>query len=481
MPTNLFLAAMIACGLLAAPVSLHGQAAVGSSSARIVPPPPTPYVLPAYKRVVMPNGMVVLLLEKHEVPMISFSGQFRSGSVADPAGKEGLAAITAQLLRKGTKAHEAGAISEELDFRGIEFRASASVDTTTVTTNFLKKDQAAALGLYREMLLEPSFPAAEVTKLLAQSQDGVRSSKDSAQAVIQTYYRHFLYGDTPYGRPVGGDESSLKAITRDDILAFYRTNYTPANFILAVAGDFDATAMQATLMQSFGAWSGKALAAIALPAVKPVAGRKLLLVDKPDATQTYFIMGNVGIDATNPDRGELNVVNELYGGRFTSLFNTELRIKSGFSYGASSSFATYRAAGPFVMSTYTRNATTGPAMDKTLEVVETAHKAGFTEAQLTSSKNSIAGSLPPSLQTAEQLAGVMSRNELYGITRDQFNANLAKAQKMSVAEEKRLLATYFPAADNLVIVVIGKASEIEPQMSKYTPNITRKKISDVGF
>jgi zinc protease len=458
----------------------HAQSAP-TNSPKVVPPPPTPFALPAYKRVVLPNGITLLLLEKHQVPLISVTGTFRSGSVADPAGKAGVASLTAQLLRKGTAQHDAAALSEEIDELGIQTSAMAGLDSSTVSTNFLAKDQDAALELFRQMLLQPSFPASEVTKLLAQSQDGVRATKDNPQAVIQNYHRHFLYGDTPYGRPVAGDETSLKSVTRDDILAFYKTNYTPGNFILAVAGDFDAAAMQARLTKIFGSWSGKAPAPIAIPALKPIAGRRLLLVDKPDATQSYFIMGNVGIDATNPDRGELNVVNTLFGGRFTSLFNTELRIKSGYSYGASSSFAELRAAGPFIMSTYTKNATTGPAMDKTLEVLHTGHTAGFTEAELTSAKNTIAGELPPRFETAAQLSASMARNELYGITRDQFNADLTNLQKTTVADEKRLLSTYFPAEDNLVIVVVGKASEIEPLMSKYSTNITRKKITDLGY
>jgi len=235
------------------------------------------------------------------------------------------------------------------------------------------------------------------------------------------------------------------------------------------------------LEESFGTWSGAAPAKPALTATAPVKGSRLLLVDKPDATQTYFIMGNVGIDATNPDRGSIQVVNTLYGGRFTSLFNTELRIKSGYSYGAFSRFTESRVPGPFVMSTFTRNATTGPAMDKTLEVINTAHAQGFTEAQLASAKNTIAGSLPPQMETSQALANTMARNELYGITRDQFNANLGALGKTTVADEKRVLEKYYPTAENLVIVVVGKAAEIEPLMGKYTKEITKKKIGDPGF
>ena len=458
-------------------LAAHPQAPAG----KVVPPAPKPFIMPAYTRVVLPNGLTVLLLEKHDFPIISVNLTLRSGSVADPAGKEGVAAQTGALLRRGTTTRTAEQIANDLDFIGMQFNGTTSLDATNISAEFLKKDEATAFPLIADIVLHPSFPEAEVTKVLARAQDQARAAKDNPQFALQLYFNKFLYGSNPYGRPTNGDEISAKAITRDDILAFYKSNYTPGNAILAIAGDFDSKSMRAILEQNFGAWTGKAPTQPAQPPLAAQKGRRLLLVDKPDATQTYFIMGNIGIDATNPDRGSIQVVNTLYGGRFTSLFNTELRIKSGYSYGARSGFTEDRIAGPFDMTTYTRNATTGPAMDKTLEVINTAHTEGFTAEQLTSAKNTIAGELPPQLETSQALANTMARNELYGITRDQFNANLAATQKTSVADEKHVLNTYFPTADNLVIVVVGKASEIEPLMSKYTTNITHKKITDPGY
>jgi zinc protease len=454
-------------------------------AAKVIAPPPSAFVLPPYTKTVLPNGLIILMLEKHEVPIISMNLTLRSGAVADPAGKEGLAVLTAGLLRRGTTNRTAEQIANELDFMGMTFGGAngngVTLDATTVSAEFLNKDEGAALPLAADILLHPSFPEDEVSKALARAQDSARSAKDNPQQVIRSYFFKFLYGSHPYGRPTAGDENSIGRITRDDILAFYKTNYTPGNAILAVAGDFDSNAMKAALEKNFGGWSGKAPAVLSLAPMQPVIGRRLLLIDKPDATQTYFYMGNVGVNATNPDRGEIDVVNELYGGRFTSLFNTELRIKSGYSYGASSSYSENRVAGPFVMATYTKNATTAQAMDKTLEVVNTAHAQGFTEVQLTSSKNSIAGSLPTRLETSAQLANLLASNELYGIAREQFNANLVSAQNTTVADEKRILNMYFPTAENLVIVVVGKASEIGPLMKKYTTNITEKKISDPGY
>ena len=192
------------------------------------------------------------------------------------------------------------------------------------------------------------------------------------------------------------------------------------------------------------------------------------------------MIGNVGISSTNADRGYINVVNTLFGGRFTSLFNTELRIKSGYSYGAFSYFSELRAPGPFVMSTFTKNATTEPAIDKSLEVLARLHQQGFTPDEIASSKTYINGTLPPRYETTPQLAHTLTMLEVYGITRDQFNQNLVQQQNTSAADARRVINTYFPSQD-YVMVLVGKASEIQKIAAKYAPNVATKKISDPGF
>jgi zinc protease len=442
--------------------------------------PAAVFELPQAKRVQLPNGLTVLLLEKRSLPMISIDLGLRSGSVADPAGKEGTASQAASLLRKGTASRNAAQVSSDLDFIGMEYSTQVGQDATHISADFLKKDADAALGLFADLLLHPTFPEDEVKKKLAQEVDSIRAAKDNPEEVIQLYFMKFLYGDHPYGRPRSGDEESLRHISRDDIAAFYRSHYAPGNAVLSVVGDFDSAAMQAKITEVFGEWKGKAAPASAVPAAKPVSGKRVLLVDKPDATQTYFVIGNIGISDTNADRGYIAVVNTLFGGRYTSLFNTELRIKSGYSYGAYSSFDEMRAPGPFVMSTFTKNATTEPAIDKSLEVLARLHLQEFTPEEIASAKAYISGSLPPQYETTPQLAEALTSLELDGISREQFNQNLIREQSTTEADAHRIIGTYFPNQD-FVIVLIGKAEEIQKIAAKYAASVTAKKISDPGF
>ena len=462
--------------LLALPlVLLLGTVAAAQSSAS-----GQLFELPEYKRLPLPNGLTLLLLEKHTLPMISIEIGLRSGSVADPAGKEGTAWLTASLLRKGTGARSSEQVSTDIDFIGMEYSTRVDQDSTHISADFLKKDLDTALALIGDVVLHPTFPDAEVKKKIAQEQDAIRSAKDDPQQVLPQYFMKFLYGDHPYGRPPEGDERSLVNISQGDIAGFYRKHYTPGNTVIAIAGDFDSAAMQAKVSEVFGAWKGKTPAAPGVPVLRPVTGKRVLLVDKPDATQTYFIIGNVGIADTNADRGYINVVNTLFGGRFTSLFNTELRIKSGYSYGAYSYFEQLRAPGPFVMASFTKNATTEPALDKSIEVLGRLHKEGFNAADLASAKTYINGSLPPRYETTPQLARVMTALELANITREQFNQNLVRQQNTATTDAHRMIETYFPNQD-YVLVMIGKASEIQKIAAKYGANVGMKKIGDPGF
>jgi zinc protease len=436
--------------------------------------------LPPYKKVKLKNGMTLLLVERHTVPLIGFHAIIKAGGVSDSIGKDGTASITANLLRKGTKSRSGDQFSQELDFIGGQFNAGASYDFTTLSAQFMKKDINKGLDLLTDVLMNPTFPQDEFAKLLKQRQDGLKASKDQAQAVIGTYFNAYLFNGHPYGRPNGGDETTLAAISRDDVLKFYQSYYTPGNMILAVAGDFSTPEMEKLVTQKFETWPARTSPAINIPQPAPFTGKKLLLIDKPDSTQTYFQIGNVGIARTNADRVYLNVVNTLFGGRFTSMLNSELRIKTGLTYGAGSRFDQRKVPGPFLISTYTKNATTVEAIDKALEVLKQVHEKGVTEEQLKSAKNYIQGQFPPDIETAGQLAGLIADLEFYGLDRNDIDGLYAKINAMTVADAQRVIKQYYPL-DNLVFVIIGKASEIGEQVKKYAPKEDTLKITDPGF
>jgi zinc protease len=436
--------------------------------------------MPPHEKYVLKNGLTVLLLEKHGVPMINLFAIVKTGSTVDPAGEEGLASITAGLLRKGTKARTAQQFAADLDFIGGEFEADAGADYSSVSAEFLTKDLAQGLELFSDALLHPTFPQAEVEKLLAQSIDGVRGAKDDPQQVLGAYYDGYLYGTHPYGRPSGGDEVSLQRIKRDAIVKLYETNYAPGNTLLAVAGEFNGAEMRKKLEDVFGGWPARTVAASPIAATAPVKGKRLLLVDKDDATQTYFALGNVGIARNDPDRVAIRVVNTIFGGRFTSELNEALRVESGYTYGASSFFDSRKAPGPFGIFSFTKNETTTPAIDLALRVLEKLHKEGVTDAQLKSAKSYIKGQFPPNIETSRQLAQIIASHEFYGLGDEEINQLEARVDAVTPEVAKQVIQKHFPA-ENLVFVLIGKSSAIGKAVEKYAEKRDARVISEPGF
>ena len=433
-----------------------------------------------HEKYVLKNGLTVLLLEKHGVPLINVYALVKTGAAADPAGEEGLASITAGLLRKGTKTRTAQQFAADLDYIGGTFEADAGADFTSVSEEFLTKDLDRGLGLLSDALLHPTFPKEEADKLLAQAVDNVRGAKDDPQQVLGSYYYGYLYGTHPYGRPAGGDEVSLGHIQRDSIAKFYESNYAPANTLLAVAGEFNSAEMRKKLDEIFGAWPARAAKEVAVPPAAPVKAKRLLLVDKGDATQTYFAFGNIGTARNDPDRVPIRVVNTIFGGRFTSELNEALRVESGYSYGASSFFDSRKAPGPFGIFSFTKNETTAPAIDKALEVLQKLHKDGVTPEQLKSAKSYIKGQFPPNIETSRQLAQIIATHEFYGLGDDEINQLEARLDAVTPEVARQAIQKHFPS-ENLVFVLIGKASEIAPAVQKYAEKRDARAISEPGF
>jgi len=454
-----FLCAVSLCGETASAQSIH---------------------LPPHEKVVLKNGLTVLLLEKHDVPMVSFRAVIKAGSAADPAGQEGLAAVTAALLRKGTKTRSAQQFASELDFIGASFEADANADYSSVAAEWLTKDVAQGLALLSDALLNPTFPKEEVDKLLAQALDGVKAAKDDPNQVLGTYFYAYLFGPKGYGRPEDGDERSLPRIQRQGIAKFYETYYVPGNAILAVAGDFKTEEMKKRVDEVFGNWPAKQPAALRIDPVPAAKGRRLLLVDKPDATQTYFAIGNMGIAAADPDRVAIRLVNTVFGERFTSMLNEALRVESGLTYGAGAVFDGRKEPGAFLMQSFTKNESTVQAIDLALEVLDKLHKNGITAEQLASAKNYTKGQFPPTIETSGALALRISNDEFYGLDDNEVNQLEARIDAVTLETAKQVIAKHYPR-ESLVFALIGKASEVGPVVKKYADKQDFRKIDEPGF
>ncbi len=436
--------------------------------------------LPDYQTVTLENGATVLLMPRKDVPLVAASVAVRGGALADAPGKEGTADLLGELLSKGAGNRNALEFAQAVDGAGGSLDFGSSREAITANAQFLSKDAGLMLSLLADAMLRPKMDPAEFDKLRKRAIDGIANAKDSdPRQLIGVYTSGWLFRDHPYGRSTGGDETSLATVSLADLQAFRQQQMGGNRLIIAIAGDFDANAVTTQVKQAFGGWvkaSGN------LPQVEPKTretGRRVLLVDKPGATQTYFSFANIGSRHGDPAEAAQDLVQTAFGGRFTSMINTELRIKSGLSYGANSRIERPRSPGASTISSYTKTDSTKAAIDLALVTLDRLHKDGLDAATLESAKHYIAGQFAPSMETSPQLARTLVDLTLYGDSRDTIDGYLGRIAAATPAQIADANDVFAPSQDQ-VLVVIGDASKIRDVVKAYGP-MTEMKITDPRF
>ena len=435
------------------------------------------YKLPPYEKIKLNNGLTVYLMEQHEVPIISVSVILPAGAIYDGA-KSGLASLTATALKHGTKNFTKEKLDEELDFLGASINTFAAKESASLSARMAAKDKDKVLNLLKEVLLEPSFDAAEFDKEKKRLLVTLEQQKESPRQVIGAYFDKFLYGDHVYGNIMQGKISTVSPLTVADVKKFYTENYLPEGSAIAVAGDFKIAEMKTLLTNLFSGWKkgSKPQVNLASQPIPTPSKQQVLLVNKDDAKETTFYIGAPGISRNNPDYVAIDVVNTLFGGRFTSMLNDELRVNTGLTYGANSRFNALKNGGSFAISTFTAGKTTEPAIDKALEVLNKLHSNGIDEKSLTSAKNYVKGQFPPRYETAGQLANLMTQMYWYNFDESFINNFEKNVDGLTLAKAKEIIAKYFPK-HKLQFVLVGKSADIKKIAEKYGP-VTEVQIKE---
>ena len=437
--------------------------------------------VPAHQRFVLPNGLTVILVPRKDVPMIAFAGFVRGGSFADPDQKPGVGSLVAGLLDRGAGKRNAYEFADALEGVGGTFTAVAGTESLSFAGQFLARDRALMIELLADALMRPRFEAAEFETYRAREIEFIKAAKDSDPSqIVGIYGRAALFGSHPYGRPQGGSERSLATITREDVVNYHRENFGADNATVVFAGDLDAKWMRQAVTTAFASWGKSSARKVKVSPAPRVTGRRVLLVDAPGSVQTYFWLGNVGVDRRYSGRPALDLVNTLYGGRFTSILNTELRIKSGLSYGASSRFSRGIMPGEFAIRSFTQTDNTVKAVDLALQTLEQLKHGDIEQAMLESSRSYVLGQFPLQLETAAHWASALADLEFYGLGKDYIEGYGPALAKVDLAETAAVIADAFPRPTDLVIVLVGDAAKIREQVAKYGP-VTEMKLSDPDF
>ncbi len=449
-----------------------GCRALGRERGRDLTTPP-PAGKPAAKLQVPPiqerklsNGLTVLVAEYHELPLVVFQLLMQGGAAYDPAGKGGVAELTADLLRQGTQRRSAEELAREIEFLGGELSADASYDFSTVGAEFLAKDLDRGLDLFSDVVLHPAFRSDEFGRAQGMALAGIVAARDNPSAIADRCFQTFLYGKHPYGHASVGTERTVKSLTQGDIREFYRRYYGPARAVLVMIGDAPADVLAAKAERAFGGWHSAAEPPSALPAPARVTGRRMLLVDKPDATQTHIRVGNIAIARTDPAYVSAAVTSAILGGGFGSRLIDELRVKRSLTYGAWSYFAARKAPGDFRVGTFTKVATTGEALGVTLDVLDQFVAGGPTTAELDRAKSLLSGQYPLQLETPNAIAGKLAELQAYGLPRSDIETLPARVLAVGENDVREMARRYVPVQD-AAIVVVGPAEQVAPQLARF--------------
>jgi predicted Zn-dependent peptidase len=424
--------------------------------------------VPAHERFVLDNGITLISVPRREVPLVAFNAVLRGGSLADQAIKPGVASLLAGLLEKGAGKRDAFAFADAVEGAGGSFGASANAESLSVRGMFLARDQQLMLELLADALLRPRLAGDELETLRSRHIEMIKAAKDADPSeLIGLYGRSFLFRAHPYGRPVIGSESSLAAITVQDVRDYYDTNFGSDRLTLVFAGDVESAWLRRMVGKLFGRWKKAPARAPHLVPAARVQERKVLLIDSPGAVQTHFWIGNVGVDRRYPRRAALDLVNTLYGGRFTSIINTELRIKSGLSYGARSGFARGSVAGEFAIHSFAQTENTARALELTLETLARLKRDGVTAEMLESARAYVLGQYPLNFETAADWAAALGETELYGLGPEYIDQYGPALREVTLPDTRQVIDEAFPAPDALAIVLVGDAARIRRQAEDY--------------
>ncbi len=424
--------------------------------------------LPEFERVTLENGTVLLLAGKHDVPLVGLEIVLRGGAVSDPPARAGLAALTAAMLEKGAGERNAAEFAAAVASVGGQLSAQGGTEAITISAEFLARDANLMVELVAEMLQRPLFEDDEFRKLKAREIDLLRAARDSdPSALVDTYRDAFLFGEHVYGSPPGGDETSLGAITVKELRKYYEDALGGDRLVVAAVGDFDVAAMTVLLTQAFGTWRPATVPLPSIPEPSRVSGRRVLLVDKPGATQTYFSIANVGVAIDYEARAALDLANTVFGGRFTSMLNTELRTRTGLSYAAWSSLERRSRPGAVAITSFTETTSTVEAIDLALATLARFREEGVHVESLVSARNYIMGQFPTRLETNAQLAGQLARLELYGLDRSWIDEYGNALGTVTAADMRHVIEDVYPPLEDLVFVLIGDAASIRDAVEKY--------------
>jgi zinc protease len=465
------------------PILVPARAAPPTATLDLTKPPPlgAPPSLnpPPITTRELTNGLKIVVVEQHELPLVDVLLQVRSGGESDPAGKMGTAALVAAMLTEGTTTRTALQIADQAAYLGVQLNASSGWEQSTVSLHTPIAQLDSALALFGDVALRPSFPTADLERVRKVRLTALQQLRDRGPSIADRAFATAVFGaQHPYGRPLAGTEGSIASISRDEIQRFYTTYVRPNNATLLVVGDVRPNDVERRARELFGAWTRGTVPTPATSTARSAKATTLVLVDKPGAAQSSFRIGGIGAPRSTSDYFALQVMNTILGGAFTSRLNQNLRETHGYTYGAGSGFGLRRSAGPFITNAEIVTAKTDSALiefAKELRAIRDTVPAD----ELAKAKRYLQLGLPANFETTGGIASEFLPLIAYGIPLDFFASAVQRYGAVTQADVQRVARQYVDP-DKLTIVIVGDRKTIEPGLRALKPGeIITRDVRDV--
>ena len=425
------------------------------------PQPPVP------DRFELANGMIVYLLEDHELPIIDISVQIRTGSIYEPAEKVGLASITGAVMRTGGTTSKTGdELDEILENLAASVETGIGDDSGSASVSVLKEDLDTGLSILADILMNPAFREDKIELEKVQHRSGIARRNDNPGGITRREFGKLIYGaDSPYARTTEYD--TINSITRDDLVVFYQKFFRPNNIILGVLGDFNSEDMLAKIQEAFKGWEPAEIDLPEKPQIPETYEKKIALVNKEDVNQTNIRMGHIGWLRKNEDYPSLVVMCQILGIGFSSRLISSIRVEKGLAYSVGNNYgAGYDVPGVFLIACGTKSEATVTAIEAILVEVEKMRAEEVSDEEL---KQAIDGFMNSSVFDYDTKGEILSRAlryEYYDYPQDFVEQLMAGIREVTKADVKRVAAEYLHP-DNFTLIAVGKASDFDKPLDTF--------------
>jgi zinc protease len=433
------------------------------------PPPParlSPARFPPFAEGALPNGLQLVVVERHEQPVVSARLSFRAGGIYEPAGKEGLSSLVAELLTKGTPTRTAEQIAATIEGVGGSLAASAGDDFLTISADALSDQADLVFELLGDVALHSTFPESELELARTRALSELALELSQPAAVAGRFFASELYGRNPYGR--SATRASYQAITRDDVAQFAAGRLRPAGALLVVAGDVTEPQVRALVAKAFAGWRGVAPAAAPLPPPPTRTATDILLIHRPGSAQSNIVLGNTTIAPADPVYYAARIATQVLGGGADSRLFLILREQKGWTYGAYASLHRNRGLGYWQATAEVRTEVSDSALSEMLHQVDRIRTETVPDSELAAVKGFLVGSFPLTIETAGQIAAQVANVKLLGLGEDYLQSYRERLSAIT-ASQARAAAGRLYRRSALTVVVVGDATKIYERLKAIAP------------